>query len=549
MPGSGLRRYFLSPPGEGAGYRRLPSLFRGRRRSRLLVLLLLGLAQAALAVVMVLAVKHVFEQAGLGSPLRLAVPAGLAFGALLLAGVLRWREFIEAERLAQGYVHALRLAIFRRAMRLGVEGLRQTSRSVVLLRFTGDLGPIRLWISRGLSRGLVGVTSIVATLAVLLAIDPFVGAAIAVSVLITAAAAMALGGPLDAATRRVRARRTLMLKHVQDRLSRLSVIEAHGDGQEEQRLVSRKSQRLKRGVIRHAYVTGALRAIGEGGASAVGLGAVVVGSLLVASGVASAASIVAALMVAGMLAPKVQDVTRAFEYWTGARISLEKQARLLALNRVGVRNSRAGKKSALPDGQGVLEMSGVGYLDHVTNLTISIGPGQRLWLCTDLSPEQAATALKLAAGVLRPTHGVITLDGTDLGSLRRRDVRRRIALASSQFEVAPGPLRTSITYGVDAERAGQVQALFEQYDLADLFVSLPGGLDYVAGEFDGRITPSQRLLLGVIRARLSGARIILLDQSELRLDAQEAVAVRALLDDFDGGVMWASRERPALESP
>lgn len=121
MAGMDKPPLFLSPRGKAAKDWRLPVLLRGRRRLRLWLLLAIGLVQSLLAVVVALSVKHAFDQL-----MRQghdtsggAITASIALGALALGAILRWREFLVAERLAQSYVHAVRVAVFRHALRLG----------------------------------------------------------------------------------------------------------------------------------------------------------------------------------------------------------------------------------------------------------------------------------------------------------------------------------------------------------------------------------------------------------------------------------------------
>lgn len=544
-----MRRFILSPPGKGPGYDRFPVLFRGRRRMRLALLVALGVAQAVLTVVMALGVKRAFDGIGGSSQIEAGLFAGGSAAALLLAGVLRWREFVEGERLAQGYVHAVRVAIYRHALRLGVAGMRQTSRAAVLLRFTGDLSPIRLWISRGLLRGLVGSVSVVLTLAALIAIEPVLGGAVSVVAVLTVVATLALGPVLDRRTRRVRSRRTVMLKRAQERISRLSSVEAHGNARQERRALAQLSRRLERSSVDQSVIAGAMRAIGETGGSAAGLLAVLVGATLVSLGLTTAGGVVASMLIAGLLAPKILDVTRAFEYWTGARTAIEKQAALLALKPLG-RPRRPGRHiQRLDQREGRLELLDVEFGDLVKNVSVRLEPGQRLWLGQNLSPGAAYAVLKLCAGILHPSRGKAMLDGVDIRRLHRDDLRRTVALASPRLDPLPGALRASLTYGLPDDRAGVLELILAMHDLAGAFSDLPGGLDYVISENDERLTEGQKLLIGVVRARVADVRVVLIDQGDVATDARETDAIRQLVANWDAAVLWASPRNPLTARP
>lgn len=544
MAGSGWRRLFLSQKQGAAGSWRLPALLRGRRRRRMALLIGIGLAQSVLAVVLALSVRQAFNQllgadaGGAGG----AWAAATALAALALGSVLRWREFLEAERLAQSYVHAVRVAVFRHAIRLGEAGMAQTSRSAVLLRFTGDLTPIRLWITRGLSRGLVAVTSIIVTLVVLLVIDPFIAVAIAASVLLTGLSALALVPALDRATREVRTHRTRMLKHAQERIARLAVVETQGDAVRERRLLAKKSDRLARASVVRGGMVGVLRAIGEAGAAAASLGALLIGALLAQYSLATPGAVVAAMLLAGLLSPKVQDLTRAFEYWTGARISIEKQQRFLALRPLGRRKGSSSRSRRLRDVVGHLRLVNVAYREQVSGVNLSLNPGDRLWLGDAARPE-ALALLRLAAGILQPTTGRVFLDETDLRKLHRRDARQHLAFVTADMELFDASLRANLTYGVNPSRAEGLDGLIAEQGLGKLFAELPGGLDHVVRESDRRITGGHRLLFGLVRARLSGARILLVDQADVALADAEAAAIDHLLAAYEGAVLWASRSK------
>ncbi len=535
---------FLSPRGEAAKAWRLPILLLGRRKRRLWLLFVIGLVQALLAVVVALSVKHAFDKLmGQGqNAADGAVTASIALGALAIGAVLRWREFLVAERLAQSYVHAVRVTVFRHAIRLGEAGLAQTSRSAVLLRFTGDLSALRLWISRGLARGLVAMTSIAITLIALLVVDPFIGLAVAASVALTGISALALGPSLDKATRRVRSRRTRMLKHAQERLNRIHVVETLGDAGRERRLLAKKSDALAAASIDRASVIGILRSVGEAGAAVSSLGAFLVGAVLAGFSLVTPGAVVAAMLLAGLLGPRLHDATRAFEYWTGAKVSIEKQQTFLALRPIGRRRGSSASSKRLPQADGRLQLRKVSYRDRIQGVNLAIEPGDRHWLPGGAHGE-AFTLLQLAAGVLQPTKGRVTLDEINLRDLHRRDTRRHVALVSGDFPLFEGPLRDALTYGIDATRAASLETFIDGHAIASLFADLPKGLDHIVLDGDRRITVARCLVFGFLRARLAGARVILIDQADIALGDVETAAIEQLLRGFDGAVLWSSQSK------
>jgi ABC-type multidrug transport system fused ATPase/permease subunit len=392
------------------------------------------------------------------------------------------------------------------------------------------------------------MTSIMVTLIALLVVAPFIGLTVGASMALTAVAALALGPALDRSTRKVRRRRTRMLKHAQERLHQLPLIETAGDATRERRMLARKSDGLARAAVSRAGLIGVLRSIGEAGAAAASLGALLIGALLAGMSLATPGAVVAAMLLAGLMSPKMQDLTRAFEYWTNARISIEKQTRFLALRPVGRRKGSTSSSRRLRQATGYLSLENVAYGDQVRDVTLALSPGDRLWL-GNTTPAEGNAILRLAAGVLQPDSGRVKLDDLNLRRIHRRDVRRHIALVSADFHLFEASLRANLVYGVSERRADGLDALVASHNLSNTIVSLPGGLEHVVRIGDRRITGGNRLVFGLIRARLSGAPIILIDQSDLTLDNAERTAIEHLLSDHDGAVLWASRTVPQGYSP
>ena len=55
---------------------------------------------------------------------------------------------------------------------------------------------------------------------------------------------------------------------------------------------------------------------------------------------------------------------------------------------------------------------------------------------------------------------------------------------------------------------------------------------------------NDKLLIGVLRARVAEARVVLIDQGDVSLDSPHTEAIRTLLADWDAAVLWASASNP-----
>ena len=523
---------------------RLPAVLSGRRRLRFAYLVANGVAQAGVAVATALLVKNGFDrliapQAPL--PLREAgVFAGGLSLAIALGAWLRWRGHLDAEHLGQGYVHALRLRLFHHVARIGAEGARQMSRGAIVLRFVGDLTALRQWISYGLARLTVSGLATVLAIAVLAVVEPVVALAVGIAVTVAAGLALAVGPHLRATTRESRRRRGRLAAQLNDRVANIGVVEAFGQEAKEKRRFDRLSSRLRRALIARASVIGLLRALSEASASFAGACALFAGALQVGLGLASPGAVVAAMVVAGLLAPRLQDLGRVYEYWNGALIAREKLAQMLALKPVGRRSNRRAEL-ALEPGPGRIELRGLRLAGLFHGLDATIEAGERVAI-VGANGAGKSTLLRLVAGILDPDKGKVRLDGQDIRKRRWKEVRQAFAMVSPDLPLLRGSLRLNLTYGATAWTAEDLERSIAALGLEALVDRLPAGIESRISENGGGLSTGERARIALARAVLSKPRVLLLDEADANLDDAARDALETVVEDFAGTVLFITHD-------
>ena len=181
-----------------------------------------------------------------------------------------------------------------------------------------------------------------------------------------------------------------------------------------------------------------------------------------------------------------------------------------------------------------VEVSGVGHrfgaVEALSDIDLRIGPGE---IVTLLGPSGCGktTLLRLVAGLLTPTCGSITVDGTSPDVARShkqvgfvpqspallpwRTVREN---ASLLLELNPGASRPGDHRDGPAESRPGVDDLLEVVGLADRLDALPGEL---SGGMQQRV--------GLVRAFVLGAPLLLMDEPFAALDEITREEMRHLL--------------------
>lgn len=526
----------------------LPRIIAGSRRKRFALLVANGFAQALTAVATALLVRRGFDG------LVVAPAAGATSGALVLVAAmltvislnawLRWRGNFDAERLGQGYVHAVRLRLFRHIVAIGAEGARQMSRGALMLRFVGDLSATRNWVSLGLSRLTVSGLATTLALGALAVIDPVIAAAVGIAVVTAAVLALAIGPRLRSRTREARYHRGRIAALINDRIAHLGVVEVFGQERREVRRVRRVSRELRSALVKQARVVGLLRALSEASAAIASICALAVGAVQVGAGNATPGTVVAAMVVAGLLAPRLNDLGRVYEYWNAAGIAREKQLQVLRLQPVGRGVVRQGD-APLSAAADRLELRQVSYDRIFTAVNLDIAPGERIAV---IGPNGAgkSTLLRLMAGILEPDAGAVRLGGQNIATRAWADVRRAFAMVAPDLSLLRGSLRLNLTYGSRRVDEVELRRVLDLCQLQPLLQRLPNGLDSRLAENGHGLSTGERARIAIARALLARPRILLLDEAEANLDRFAREALDRVIRSFAGTVIFITHDAARL---
>ena len=201
-----------------------------------------GLLQAALAVALALLIRDAFDLLIVVAPdsgglSLMQTGTGLLLIAVASAG-LRWRERIDAERLGQSYVQQLRLLLFDHLSQATQRSLQRRGRGGTLLRFIGDLGALRQWVSLGLARLSVAAVTTLGVLTALLLVNPMLMGLVALLLFAGGASALLFGRSLQSATHESRKWRARMAGNVSEKLEAMAVVQAYGQRRRERRIIA-----------------------------------------------------------------------------------------------------------------------------------------------------------------------------------------------------------------------------------------------------------------------------------------------------------------------
>jgi ATP-binding cassette subfamily B multidrug efflux pump len=131
--------------------------------------------------------------------------------------------------------------------------------------------------------------------------------------------------------------------------------------------------------------------------------------------------------------------------------------------------------------------------------------------------------------------GFITLDGVDIASIPREDLRSHLGMVLQDTWLFGGTIRDNIAYGnPDATEEQILEAARACY--VDRFVHhLPDGYDTVINEEGDNISAGQKQLLTIARAFLADRSILILDEATSSVDTRTEVQVQVAMNRLRKG--------------
>ncbi|WP_293995525.1 type I secretion system permease/ATPase [Sphaerotilus sp.] len=167
-------------------------------------------------------------------------------------------------------------------------------------------------------------------------------------------------------------------------------------------------------------------------------------------------------------------------------------------------------------------------------VSFRIQPGERVALIGRVGSGKT-TLQKLMLGLYQPTSGAVLLDGIDLRQLDPADVRRNLGYVSQDVTLFYGSLRENITLGLPYADETAVLAAAETACMTEFVNRHPRGFDMPVGERGELLSGGQRQSVGLARAVLHNAPLLLLDEPTSAMDFSTEAQVTRKVTEFAQG--------------
>ena len=453
----------------------------------------------------------------------------------LVGGLLSWGAGWMLNTAVQNSVYRLRQQVEAKLGRLPLSFFDRQPRGELLSRVTNDIDNIAQSLQQTLSQLLSNLLTLVGVLFMMFWVSPVLAIIALIAVPVSLAAAVLIG-------RRSQGRFADMWKstgdvnaQVEEAYTGHTLVKVFGRTKEVEAAFARDNDSMYTSSFGAQFLSGLMMPVMMFIGNLSYVAVAVVGGLRVASGQMTLGDVQAFIQYSRMFTQPITQVASMSNLLQSGVASAERVFQVLdAEEQIPEQNNHL----PVPT-QGRVDFNGVEFSytpdkPLIENLDLTVEPGSTVAI---VGPTGAGktTLVNLLMRFYELNGGTIDLDGVDIATVPRAELRSKIGMVLQDTWLFQGTIRDNIAYGrpdaTDEEIRAAATATY-----VDRFVhSLPEGYDTLIDDEGSNISVGERQLVTIARAFLADPAILILDEATSSVDTRTELLLQRAMNALRQG--------------
>ena len=474
----------------------------------------------------------------------LTVVLGLYVG----SGLLNWLQGWLINRITIKALYRLRAQVEDKVHRLPLSYFDTVQRGELLSRLTNDVDNVTNTLQQSLSGALTAILTVVGVLGMMFSISWKLALVALIMFPLMGVVFGVIGPRSQKAFTHQWARTGKINTRVEESFSGHALVQVYGRTASVREAFAAENEELFRASLRAQFLSGIMMPIMLVIGNINYVAIAVVGGAMVASGSLRLGDVQAFIQYSqqfsqplgqlGGMATAVQSGTASAERIFELLDAEEQRPDDVTPEGAG-RDSAAHPSGQAPGGPGVIEMEHVRFsyspeVELIRDLSLRVDPGHTVAI---VGPTGAGktTLVNLLMRFYELDGGRILIDGRDIATMTRHDVRRRTGMVLQDPWLFAGTIRENIRYGRPGASDEEVEAAARACFVDHIIKALPQGYDTVLEEDAANISAGERQLLTIARAFVANPAVLILDEATSSVDTRTELLVQQAMNALREG--------------
>ena len=450
----------------------------------------------------------------------------LAIGLYALGAILMWLNGWILNAVVQKTVYEMRREVATKLERLPLSYFDKQPRGELLSRVTNDIDNVSQSLQQTMSQLLTSLLTVIGVLIMMLTVSWQLTIIALVSIPVSVGLVTVIG-------KQSQKRFAAMWKHtgelngqIEEAFTGHALVKVFGRQQEMNSTFHDKNAQLYKAAFGAQFISGMIMPVMFFVGNLSYVLVAVVGGLRVASGQLSLGDVQAFIQYSRQFTQPLTQIASMANLLQSGVASAERVFEVLDAEEMSAEST-----GLLPEpvqGKVTFENLDFSYLPDkplIENLNLEVQPGQTVAI---VGPTGAGktTLVNLVMRFYELNAGRITLDGVDISSVPRADLRSNLGMVLQDTWLFHGTIRDNIAYGRPTATNEEIYAA-ARATYVDRFVHvLPDGYDTVIDEEGSNVSVGEKQLITIARAFLADPALLILDEATSSVDTRTEVLVQ-----------------------
>jgi ATP-binding cassette subfamily B protein len=424
----------------------------------------------------------------------------------------------------------LRRQVFRHLMRLELGHHERTPTGRSVSRVTADIEAVNQLVVEGATSLVINGLTLVGVVVILLVYDWKLAIAALLIFPLLAIGTWWFRVRATHAYRATRERVAVVLSVLQETLSGVRVVQAHGRQEEARRRFREANEEYREANMRTVTASG-LYFPGVELLAALGTALILwYGGNRVLDSDLSVGVMVAFIGYLASFFDPIQQLSQLYNTFQAAMAALEK---IFGVLETDPRIADAPGAIDLPDVAGRIDLEGVsfGYGRQyvIRDVDLHIEPGSTVAL-VGATGAGKSTLAKLIARLYDPDEGVVRVDGIDLREVREESLRSEMGIVPQEGHLFSGSIAENVRFAYPVADDDDVRRALSAVGALEFVEALPEGIHTDVQERGARLSAGQRQLICFARALVPDPKLVILDEATSSIDIGTEKRIEEALD-------------------